>query len=346
MKKLIFESSYYDVQALSLGITKRLLVSSESSLFKSINQIERQGKRGTQQVNYSEEFMDDNENEEAQVSNYVKSSILNFPQYNIVSHYILARSISFIKDFDDKNKLNLCMKKKENLIPIKLNIDNLQTNHKIIDFFMWNLNEVFITPDQFSTIFCNDLDLPSSVHNQITESINQQISDYNFVSNLQFPLNDPYIVIIEFSVCLNKKLYQDKIEWDINQSDFTPEDFSHIVVSDLGLSLEFKPAIAHALHETIIKIKKEVCNGKFNILNNKIHHLNGLTIECGIRICAEGNFQSGKDQWEPIVESLTTFEIEKREIEKERNLRRLKRENMKRETDDFGLKKRYFVNKF
>ena len=68
--------------------------------------------------------------------------------------------------------------------------------------------------------------------------------------------------------------------------------------------------------------------------------LRGIIFESGIRISTEASILNGNDQWEPIVEILTPAEIEKRENERIRNMRRLKRENMKRDYDDFGSNKR------
>ena len=70
-------------------------------------------------------------------------------------------------------------------------IENLNTNQKLIDSFMWNLNESLITPTEFAEIVCSDLDLPFSMAAQIADSINQQIEEYSYASNLQLPNKGP-----------------------------------------------------------------------------------------------------------------------------------------------------------
>ena len=98
----------------------------------------------------------------------------------------------------------------------------------------------------------------------------------------------------------------------------------------MGLSLEFKNAISHALHEIIIRVKKEVIDGTFNNEMHNLHLVKGIMFKQGIRIFTENSVQNGNDRWEPLVEVLTSSEIERRENERVRNLRRLKREYEKR----------------
>lgn len=340
MSTLSYDTSSYFVQGLATSLAKRLLDEPENSLLVNIAPTGRQAKRNAQQINYSEDFVDDFEFEDTPSSNFNKNSIINSQQQTIVQKLSPARNTPHIDSLDDDHKINELAHKAEVLIPIKINVENPNSTHKVVDFFMWNLNETLITPNQFAEILCTDLELPNSMQQQIAESIFQQIEDYNYVSGLQFTPGNPCIVIIDLSVSLSKKLYQDKFEWDLNQTEITPETFAHIVVSDLGLALEFKPAIAHALHEIIVRVKKEILDGSYNNEIHNMHLLRGIIFEGGIRISTEASILNGNDQWEPIVEILTPAEIEKRENERIRNMRRLKRENMKRDYDDFGSNKR------
>lgn len=340
MSTLSYDTSSYFVQGLATSVAKRLLDEPENSLLVNIAPTGRQAKRNAQQINYSEDFVDDFEFEDTPSANFNKNSITNSQQQSIVQKLSPARNTLQIDSLDDDHKINELVHKPEVLIPIKINVENPNSTHKVVDFFMWNLNETLITPNQFAEILCTDLELPNSMQQQIAESILQQIEDYNYVSSLQYTPGNPCIVIIDLSVSLSKKLYQDKFEWDLNQTQITPEKFAHIVVSDIGLALEFKPAIAHALHEVIVRVKKEILDGSYNNEVHNMHLLRGIIFESGIRISTEASILNGNDQWEPIVEILTPAEIEKRENERIRNMRRLKRENMKRDYDDFGSNKR------
>lgn len=108
-----------------------------------------------------------------------------------------------------------------------------------------------------------------------------------------------------------------------NGPGFTPLDFAKTVVQDLGLTGEFYPAIAHALYENLYRIKKEALEG--HLPPQEIENYAAFGQEAGWRIDQE---MLG-EEWAPSVEVLSQEEIEKREIERERNIRRLKRESMR-----------------
>lgn len=347
MYSLTFNNKSFYPQALSTGLNSRISKDPDNALIQYTAPTGRAAKRNTQQINYAEfdNYNDDFEYEENPTPNPNSSNIVvntQIQQQPTQKHLLKpARGTPYLKDLEDEQKLSETIHKKGDiLIPIKLNLEYNNGNSRLIDFFMWNYGESLITPQQFALILCNDLELPSSLQLEIVDSINKQIEDYNFVTTLQLPPNMEFHVIIDLSVSLDKKLFQDRFEWDLEQNDVTPEEFSDIVVSDLGLSLEFKPAISHSLHETILRLKREIAEGSYNHELHKYQQLGGLIFERGIRITTESSTHNGNDHWEPIVEILTPWEIEKREIEKERNIRRLKRENVRREVDDFSSTKR------
>lgn len=354
---LTYQKSSFQPQALSTGLHSRLSKDPENALMINTAPQGRTAKRNAQQINYAEfDNTDDFDFDEAPSASlssnnlHNNGSLANNNQQNSNAPKYLLKPAklnqpSFTFDDDQSKLLELTHKQTNDiLIPIRLDLEYNAGTSKLADFFMWNLSESLITPEQFATLLCNDLELPGTIHQEIVESINKQIEDYNYVSSLQLPSNNEYHVIIDLAVSLDKKLYQDKFEWDLCQNDVTPESFADIVVADLGLSLEFKPAISHSLHEIILRLKKEIAEGTYNHELHKYQQLSGLIFEGGIRIRTESSVHNGNNHWEPIVEILSPWEIEKREIERERNIRRLKRENMRREVDDFASSKRRATN--
>jgi len=333
-----YEASSFQVQGLASSISKRLSSETNSLLLNAIP-TGRQAKRHAQQINYSEDFVDDFEIENSPgdlpYNGQESGRNLNESKTQVdAQKYGPARKTPRIKSLDDESNLNSQTNKPETLIPIKLNLESPVTSHKVNDVFMWNLNETLITPTDFAVILCNDLELPNQMVTQIADSITQQLEEYSYASNLTIPNSNPCNVIIDLSVNLNKQLYQDRIEWDLNQNEITPEKFAEIVVADLGLSLEFNLAISHALHEIITRVKKEIIEGSFNNEIHNLHLVKGIFFEQGLRIFTENSVNNGNDHWEPSVEILSSSEIERRENERIRNLRRLKRENMRRDYDD------------
>lgn len=345
MSSLSFHSKAFYPQALSTGLHSRISKDPDNALILNTAPQGRIAKRNAQQINYAEleNINDDFEFDEVPTATNTTAAVVNNQLASNNQKHLLkpARNTRYPLGLDDDLKLTDANHKNNDvLIPIRLNLEYNGGSSKLVDFFMWNLNETLITPQQFSILLCNDLELPTHLQLEITESIIKQIEDYNFALSLQLPPNVEYHVIIDLSVSLNKQLYQDRFEWDLAQNEVTPEQFADIVVADLGLSLEFKPAVSHSLHEIILRLKKEITDGSYNHELHKYQQQSGLIFECGIRITTESSVHNGNDQWEPIVEILTPWEIEKREIERERNIRRLKRENMRREVDDFSSNKR------
>lgn len=337
-----FDASSYYVQALSTSLPKRLQEST-NSLILSTQPTGRQAKRLAAQINYAEDFADDFDIEDSpSLANQSRLATNNGQQGQLnIQKFTAAKSTIPIKNLENEALILEQAHKPEVLVPIKLSVEFPNGNSKLVDFFMWNLNESIITPAQFAEILCNDLDLPNSMQLHVAESIIQQIEDYSYVANLQLPLVNPYIVIIDLSVSLHDQLFQDRFEWDLNQQEVTPEAFAKIVVAESGLANEFAPAISHALHESIIRIKKEIVDGTYNNELNHLHQLRGLILDSGVRINTENSKLNGNDRWQPIVEMLTAGEIERRDLERSRNLRRLKRETAKRgDFDDFSVIKR------
>ncbi|EDO17341.1 hypothetical protein Kpol_1062p51 [Vanderwaltozyma polyspora DSM 70294] len=204
------------------------------------------------------------------------------------------------------------------MIPISLNLE--QSGHTIIDNFTWNINDHSITPDEFATIYCRDLDFPNSnnLHSQIVSTINEQIQEHETVASVVVP---DLHVVINLTCNLENRFYEDNFQWNLNDKSLSPEKFAETVVKDLGLTREYMPAIAHALHEYLIRVKKEWMEGQLN----QDHVPNGTAFGylSGIRL----DLDSMGADWCPKVEALTPEEIQRREIEKERNMRRLKRES-------------------
>lgn len=64
------------------------------------------------------------------------------------------------------------------IIPISLNLEH--GGHTITDFFTWNINDHSMTPEEFATIYCRDLDFPNSsaLHSQIISTINERLQEY------------------------------------------------------------------------------------------------------------------------------------------------------------------------
>ena len=134
----------------------------------------------------------------------------------------------------------------------------------------------------------------------------------------------------------------DHIEWDLH-SHLTPEEFAIQLCADLGLSGEAPPLVAHAIHEELIKHKRDaiewgVVGGDYDILNNPeggsnlslLKDKTGLGLGWG-RTPRDGRgpktLRSAWRDWAEIEEFRTKFEVltadevERREMERDRATR-------------------------
>ena len=173
-------------------------------------------------------------------------------------------------------------RKSSALVPIRVEFET--DTHRVRDCFVWNLNEDLIQPEAFARTFCQDLDLPTNTWTElIANQIRAQLEDHEGVAAMDFDVVDPYSpgeeevpecrvilsvrsLLSEFATSPNTLLQidvqiatyhlLDHIEWDL-LSPLTPEQFALTLCADLGLSGEAVPLVAHAVHEELIKHKRD-----------------------------------------------------------------------------------------
>ena len=158
---------------------------------------------------------------------------------------------------------------------------------------------------------------PTAVPNGITASAAALPSE-----ELHNP-DDTYRCIVTLNINLMNRLYTDKFEWSLLHPPGFAEMFAQVTCADLGLSGEWVSSMTHAIYEAVLRLKKEACEngglvGDGEIDNDAVEP----TIGAGWRY----DHEHLCDEWEPKVEMLSQEEIEKREGDRERQIRRLRRE--------------------
>lgn len=314
-------------QALATGFSSRLELE-QTSLFISTQPVVRATKRAlANAISYAEIEEDyDEDDDDSTYTGGMETPITGEADYQSQQH--VPQEQAELKKMEGKTRHVLYTRqqlqdvadKEEFLIPVKISID-VENNYRVIDFFMWNVNEEVVSPEDFAMITCNDLGVAVGYSTTIANTIRNYVHEYRSLANVKLPTDSGIHVIMNLSVALDKQLYEDKFEWDLSSNELTPEAFAKSVVQDLGLSGEFYPAIAHSLHETILRMKREMSEG--HLFPTEVDNMAAYGAEAGWRIDQE----TLGDEWAPTVERLSPEEIEKREIERERNIRRLKRES-------------------
>ncbi|KAI2620037.1 SNF5-domain-containing protein [Hypoxylon sp. NC1633] len=139
--------------------------------------------------------------------------------------------------------------------------------------------------------------------------------------------DDAYRCVITLNVNLSSQLYTDKFEWSLLHPQGTAEAFAKLTCADLGLAGEWIPAMTHAIYEAVLRLKKEACEAGglvagWGAMGTEFPNDAAHGADAGWRYDPEHL----AEEWEPKVEVLSKEEIEKREIDRERQIRRLRRE--------------------
>lgn len=149
----------------------------------------------------------------------------------------------------------------EILVPLKCDVTLLGA--RFVDTFVWKLYGSSLSPDEFASRTCADLNLPIGFNHRISSQISEQVNSYReLVTTLhKLALNDPpwidrlvelqYVLI---GIRLNTLDYSDKLYWDATNSYITPEIFARTTCADLGLPSEMEPAISHKLRESLFRL--------------------------------------------------------------------------------------------
>ncbi|KAJ5238648.1 hypothetical protein N7468_003267 [Penicillium chermesinum] len=230
---------------------------------------------------------------------------------------------------------------------------------RIKDTFLWNLHEALATPEEFAIGFIRQqleeyagvalhplfqsspAVPPASVPPQTEPSRDTSmtpaatyvatpdsrtnaaatvtVTKEALVNDSLLNPDDAYRCLIYLNINLQNKLYTDRFEWSLLHPTGMAEEFAQ--------GGEWVSAIAHGIYEAVLKLKKEVCESGglvsgINGYGNEIDNQAANGVEAGWRYDPE----TLGDEWEPKVETLSKEEIERREGDRERQIRRLRRE--------------------
>lgn len=204
--------------------------------------------------------------------------------------------------------------------------------------------ETLITPVQFANIFCADLELDMGYAEQVANQILAQIEEHAIMASLDLPVNTEREelmlheddagpgdcrVVLQIDVQISTKHLLDHVEWDL-RSNLTPEEFTTVLCADVGLSSEAKPMIAHAIHEELLKHKKDVIEwGVLEGGGEWKSHAAGLGNAWGRKGKGPKRMKGIWRDWaeilsgeySPRIEELSAEELERRELERERAAR-------------------------
>jgi len=141
--------------------------------------------------------------------------------------------------------------------------------------------------------------------------------------------DDMYRCIITLSIYLSSRLYQDRFEWSLLHPPGAADAFAKQTCADMGLGGEWVLAITHAIYEAVLRLKKEACEGGTIFVGWAGQDIDNQAVKPEEGAGWRYDDQDFGADWEPKFEALSKEETEKREGDRERQLRRLRRETAK-----------------
>ncbi|GBE81395.1 Chromatin structure-remodeling complex subunit sfh1 [Sparassis crispa] len=295
------------------------------------------------------------------------------------SRYITAKPVYPTRhDYFPPEAMEAQAKRSTALVPIRVEFET--DTHRIRDCFVWNLHEDLIKPEAFARTFCVDLDLPPNPWaDTVANQIRAQLEDHEGVAAMDLGADTEEEelaggdevgecrVILSIDVQIATYHLLDHIEWDL-LSPLTPEAFAVQLGAELGLSGEAIPLIAHAVHEELVKHKRDAIEwgvmGGDNrevvedLSGDKPRDKSGLSLlkdKTGLGLGWGRTPKDGRgpkalksvwrdwaeaEEFKTRFEVLSAEEVERREIERERASRRLRRETSKFQSQIISKRRR------
>ncbi|GAA6028184.1 hypothetical protein JCM8097_006903 [Rhodosporidiobolus ruineniae] len=213
-------------------------------------------------------------------------------------------------------------------VPIQIDLD--VDSFKVRDSFIWNVHEKLVTPEAFARIFCDDLDLPHSYIEQVTQQIQAQIAEQAGIAEFGLrseqeekdAVEKDLRVIVNLDVQIGTLHLTDRLEWDLSSS-LTPELFASTLVRDLSLDTNAAPVIATAIHEELFRLKRSIIEMGLVGVSEAVMRKRGAKP-------LEGIWREWNDAqtYGPKIERLSLDELDRVEQDRERAIRRAKRDRL------------------
>lgn len=190
---------------------------------------------------------------------------------------------------------------------------------------MWSPSESFITPELFARIFCLDIEIsPDLYAGQIAQLIKAQLDEHSGVAEVSLLDEEQeeagqeadLRVILNLDVQIGTLHLIDRVEWDLTSS-LTPEAFALQMCADLGLGGEAVMLVAHAVHEELLRLKKDC------IELGLVGGANDSTSKGPRKLESVWRDWNEAKAFVPHLEILSPEDIDALEFEKEKNPRRL-----------------------
>lgn len=213
------------------------------------------------------------------------------------------------------------------LMPLRLDIE--QDGYRLREAFMWN-PKGSLTVNSIAELLAADFDLPKSiVASLIVQSVNEQVQDFEAfleasIADVSFSrLN----ALIKLDVVIGSLQLIDQFEWPIECDPLVIDGFAMQMIDEFQLPKEFISAIAFCIHEQIYLVKRALLASGWSIVDSKLCIINSsLDPELASRVSVAWQPPTGNTQaFYTIVQELTSVDLDRLEVAREREVRMRKR---------------------
>ncbi|KAG6518583.1 chromatin structure-remodeling complex protein BSH-like isoform X1 [Zingiber officinale] len=230
-----------------------------------------------------------------------------------------------------KASIKFRMPTAENLVPIRLDID--VDGNRFKDAFTWNPSDPDSEVTNFAKRTVKDLKLPSTFVAHISQSIQNQLSEFHSFEGQEMQIKEK-IVPIKIDLRVNNTVIRDQFLWDISNLESDPEEFARTFCKDMDIGdPEVGPAIAVSIREQLYEIvTQSVSSARETRIGKKGRRASdtltnskaGITMDLGKLFGSKGSVVRKRKEWylyEPIVDILSNEEVGALDAREELNAR-------------------------
>lgn len=236
-------------------------------------------------------------------------------------------------------------KQTPDLIPIRLEFDVEKDKFRLRDTLLWDRNEKLVSVDLFAAQTMEEYRFQDKLFAEaLANSMKDQIAEYE-----AFPPPDKKTdkygelrIVIDIDITVGAHRLVDKLEWDL-LLETSPEEVAEITCDELELPGEFASAMAHQIREQVWMYTKALYMHGYTFDGGKIDeevqkrilpYVNEITwLRGNEQDLSLNEPQSGLDllqrakEFGPELTELGPTELEKLDKEREREMRRKRRNN-------------------
>ncbi|XP_077218425.1 transcription regulatory protein SNF5, putative (BSH) isoform X2 [Tasmannia lanceolata] len=220
----------------------------------------------------------------------------------------------------------------ENLVPIRLDIEI--DGQRFKDAFTWNPSDPDTEVVAFAKRTVKDLKLPHAFTIQIAQSIQNQLTEFRSYEGQEMYTGEK-LVPLKLDLRVNRTVIRDQFLWDLNNFESDPEEFARTFCRDLDIGdPEVGPAIAVAIREQLYELAiQNVASARETRIGKKgrrgteyvtTSKPGGSALDLMKLFGNKASVIRKRKEWdvyEPIIDILSTEEVETLESREERNAR-------------------------